>query len=147
MFTCRSPCCSGLPQKSSGSGARGAPPTGVASRTSAPSQRSRSVASWATALYGAPSTPSTFSPAVLQRLWSPLRLYLHSRLLPSLDCCSGGTLLAFLRPVVPYTLAILRSALGRFLGRWCLTYQCSSPGAVDRADSIPALWKVIVGFQ
>ena len=37
-----------------------------------------------------------------------------------------GALLVLLRPVVPYTLALLRSALGRFLGRWYLAYQCSS---------------------
>ena len=38
------------------------------------------------------------------------------------------------------TLALLRSALGRFLGRWHFTYQRSSPGAVDRADDVSALF-------
>ena len=44
----------------------------------------------------------------------------------SLGACSGGVLLAVLRPLLPYTLAFLRCALGRFLGQWCLTFQRSS---------------------
>ena len=36
-----------------------------------------------------------------------------------------------------FTLALLRSALGRFLGRWYFTCQCSFPGAVDRVDVVP----------
>ena len=53
---------------------------------------------------------------------------------------------ALLRPVAPFTLALLRGALGRFLGRWYFTYQRSSPGAVDRADDVPALWQVILEY-
>ena len=48
--------------------------------------------------------------------------------------------------MVPYTLALLCSAIGRFLGLWYFTYQRSSYGAVDRADDIFALWQLIVGF-
>ena len=44
---------------------------------------------------------------------------------------AGCALVALLRPVPPITLALLRNALGRFLGRWYLTYKHSSPGAVD----------------
>ena len=55
---------------------------------------------------------------------------------------AGCALVALLRPVPPITLALLRSALGRFLGRWYLTYSHSSPGAVDRAGDVPALWQV-----
>ena len=47
--------------------------------------------------------------------------------LASFGCYSGlDAVLALLRPVVPYTLSVLRSALGRFLDRWYLTYQRSS---------------------
>ena len=49
--------------------------------------------------------------------------------------------------MVPYTLALLRSALHRFLSRWYFTYQRSSLGAVDQDDNIPALWQVIVRFK
>ena len=55
------------------------------------------------------SCPSDWGRGVL------LRFSLHSRL-ASLGCCSGGALLALLRPVVPFTLALLRSALRRLLG-------------------------------
>ena len=55
----------------------------------------------------------------------------------------GCALVALLRPVPPITLALLRSALGRFLGRWYLTYSHSSPGgAVDQAGKIPSFWQV-----
>ena len=47
--------------------------------------------------------------------------------------------------MVLYTLALLRSALGRLLHPWYLMYQ-RYPGAVDQADDIPALWQVIVGL-
>ena len=41
-----------------------------------------------------------------------------------LGACSGtGAILALLRPVAPHTLALLRSAFGRFLDWWYLTYQ------------------------
>ena len=36
------------------------------------------------------------------------------------------------------------SALGRFLGRWYFTYQRSSPGAVDRANDVPALFGKVI---
>ena len=45
----------------------------------------------------------------------------------SLGCCSGiAAVLALLRLMVPHTLALLRSALGRLVHRWYLMYQrCS----------------------
>ena len=51
-----------------------------------------------------------------------------------------------MRPVVPYTLALLRSALGRSFDRWYFTYQRSSSGAVNRADGVPALWQVVLEY-
>ena len=44
--------------------------------------------------------------------------------------------------LVPYALALLCSALGRFVGRWYLTYWHSSPDAVDRAVDVPVFWQV-----
>ena len=55
-------------------------------------------------LYGAPSTLPMFSPAVLQT-GVVETFFLHSRL-ASLGCYSDGALLALLRSVVPYTLAL-----------------------------------------
>ena len=43
---------------------------------------------------------------------------------------------ALLRSVSSHALALLCNALNRWLGRWYFTYQCSAPGAVDRADYI-----------
>ena len=74
--------------------------------------------------------------------WS---LLLHFRP-TSRGCSSDDALIVLLRPVAPSTLALLRSALGRFLGRWHFTYQRSSPGAVDGADVVPALWQVILKY-
>ena len=96
------------------------------------------------ALYGARSTPPIFSSAVLQTEIVE-SFFFHSRL-TSLGYCSGGAIRTLLRPVVPYTLALLRSALGRFFDRWYFTYQRSSRGAVDPADDIPSPWQVILGF-
>ena len=44
------------------------------------------------------------------------------------------------------TLALLRSALGRFLGRWYWTYW-RSPGAVGRVDDVSALCQVQWGSR
>ena len=110
-------------------------------RPDAPSQRFRSVASWAMAFYGARSTPPIFSSAVLQT--EVVGSFFHSRLEPP-SAVAGGAPCA---PLDGGTLALLRSALGRFLGRWYFTYQRFSPGAVNRADDIPALfWQVILRF-
>ena len=57
---------------------------------------------------------------------------------------SDGTLVALLHPVALFTLALLFSALDRYLGRWYFTYQRSSPGAVDRTDDDPALFGPVV---
>ena len=58
---------------------------------------------------------------------------------------------SFLRPVPPITLAFLRSALGRFLGRLYLTYTHSFPRAVDRArwvhiSTVPQFQAHLPGF-
>ena len=48
-------------------------------------------------------------------------LLLHFR--PTFRGCSAdGALVTLLRPVAPFTLALVRSALDRFLRRWYLTY-------------------------
>ena len=86
-------------------------------------------------------------PAPWQVPWGPrsLRVTPKSRL-TSPGSCSGGTVVALLRLVALFPLALLRSALGRFLGRWYFMYQRSSLGAVDRADDVPALWQVILEY-
>ena len=48
--------------------------------------------------------------------------------------------------MAPFTLALLRSALGRFFGRWYFTCQCSFPGAVDQVDDVPCSLAGTVGF-
>ena len=86
-----------------------------------------------------------YSPQLFFRVgsWS-LLLYFRPA---SRVCGFDGALVALLRPVAPFTPTLVRSALGRFFGRWYFTYQRFSPGAVDRADYVPALlWQVIVGF-
>ena len=64
----------------------------------------------------------------------------------SRGCSSDDALDALLRPLVPYTLALLCSALGWFLGRWYFIYQRSPSGAVDRVDDVPAFWQMILEY-
>ena len=89
---------------------------------------------WAVSSTALLQKPSIHLPAVVQTgvLVSSRP---HSR-----DWCPSGALVALLRPGPPITLALLRSALGRFHGRCYLTYY-HSPGIVDRADS-PAFRQV-----
>ena len=94
--------------------------------------------------YSAPSTQPMFSPAVLQGSWGPLRFYLHFQ---------------------ARSLALALVALSsRSFDRWYLTHWPSfavlsagsstggasrsnaPPGAIDRADDIPSLWQMTVGF-
>ena len=63
----------------------------------------------------------------------------------SRGCSSDGALVALLRPMTHFTLALLRNALGWFLGRRHFTHQRSSLGAVDRAD-VSALWQVVLEY-
>ena len=88
----------------------------------------------------------TLQPSNIPQLFSRLgswSLLLHFR--PASRGCDGA-FVTLRRPVAPFTLALLRSALGRFLGGWYFTYQHSSPGAVDRVDDVPALWQVILEY-
>ena len=91
------------------------------------------------------SNPVDVPPAVLfsQGSWGFLRFYLHFQ-------------------ARPLTLALVLALSSRSFGRWYLTHWRSfavlsvgssiggtsrtsaSPGAVDRADDIPALWQMIV---
>ena len=71
------------------------------------------------------STPPNFSLAVLQT--EVVESYFDFTSTPGYPPSTVALvmLLALLRPVVLYTLTLLRSALGRFLGRWYFTYQRS----------------------
>ena len=110
--------------------------------------RSQSMASWVMVLfYGVPPTQPVFSPAGLfwQGSRGPLRFSLHSQE----------------RPLV---LALVLALSSRSFDRWYVTHWRSfaalsagystngtsrtsaRPGAVYRADDIPTLWQMIVGF-
>ena len=81
-----------------------------------------------------------FSPAVLQESWGPLRCYLHSRL-ASLGCC----LRSFDRWYLTHWRSFAALSVGSSAGGTSRT--SAPPGAVDRADDIVGLWKMIVGFS
>ena len=115
-LTCR-PRCSGLP------------PKGLESLTTlAPAALLRPVSPHVLALSLAFSIGGVLDDGTLWRPFNPadvlpscsagwgrgvlLWFYLYS-MLDSLGCSSGGALLSFLRPVVPYTLELLCSALRR----------------------------------
>ena len=95
---------------------------------------------WAMMLYGTRTT-LRYSSAVLQT-----GAVEYSTTLPTSlrGCSSDGTLAALLRPVAPFTLALICSVLCRFFGRWYFTHQRSSSGAVDRVDDVPCSLAVIL---
>ena len=98
-----------------------------------PSQRSRSVA------FGRRCSTAAFSPADVLPSCSPdwgRRVFNSTSDQPP----AVVTLMAHSSRFFDQwllTLALLRSALGQFLGRWYVTYQRSSSGAIDRADGVP----------
>ena len=108
-----------------------------------PSQRPRSVAFgrlYSTALFNPPIFLSYSSD------WGRGAFYSTSGQPPA--AIALISLPAFLRPLAPYTLALLHSTLGRLPCRWYFTYQRSPPDTVDWTDDVPVLFcQAIVAFS
>ena len=119
-------------------GARGASPTGVFSRTGA---LLSNLDQCVLALYGAPSTLSV-SLQLSFRLesWSP------PSVLPPRQASLPRLFLWWRSPRAPSTGDTLHTGAPSRRSPPIPRPTGAPPGAVDRADDIPSLWQVIVGF-